>query len=299
VGSLRLTRRFLAPLVTAGASTGPFVPGRSLRERWSINLRSHRKIVVVDGRVGFTGGMNIGDEYHGKDKTLGFWRDTHLLLRGPAVLQLQQAFVEDWYYAINEEITASSYFPPPDAAGDVLAQVITSGPDGDKREFHTLMFSAINEARSQILLTTSYFVPTEPLLMALCTAASRGVRVRLLLPSKSDLRMVVLAGRSYYDPLLEAGVEIYEYRRGMMHAKTLTVDGCWSVVGSANFDPRSLLLNFEVGVGMYDERLASELEEHFEADLEHARRIDPKTWSKRPVRSIFAENFCRLFSPVL
>jgi cardiolipin synthase len=299
LGSMRLTRKFLRLLVEGGATVSPFVPGRNFRERWSINLRSHRKIVVVDGQVGFTGGMNIGDEYLGRNKYLGYWRDTHLRVLGPSVLQLQQVFLEDWYYATGEEISAGECFGPIVHRGGTMAHVISSGPDGDKREYHALMFSAINEARSQILMSTSYFVPTEPLLMALCTAASRGVRVRLLLPSKSDHRFVVMAGRSYYEELLDAGVEIHEYRRGVLHSKTLTIDGVFSLVGTANFDPRSLLLNFEVGVPMYDRAIAAELEEHFEKDFEHARLIRPDEWNRRPVRSIFAENVCRLFSPVL
>jgi cardiolipin synthase len=299
IGSLRLTKRFLKPLTRGGAVAAPFVPGRDFRERWSINLRSHRKIVVVDGAVGFTGGMNIGDEYLGRNKLLGYWRDTHLMLRGPTVHQLQQVFAEDWYYATGEELSGEGVFPAPRTEGDSMAQMISSGPDGDLREFHAVMFSAINEARHQVLLATSYFVPTEPLMMALATASARGVRVRLLLPSKSDHRMVVLAGRSYYDELLDAGVEIHEYRRGILHSKTMTVDGCWSLVGTANFDPRSLLLNFEVGVAMFDSDLAAVLETHFETDLEHARTIRKDEWARRPVRSIFAENVCRLFSPVL
>jgi cardiolipin synthase len=299
LGSLALTRRFLAPLIAEKGIAAPFVPGRTFRERWSFNLRSHRKIVVVDGRIGFTGGMNIGDEYLGRKKSLGYWRDTHLEIEGPCVNQLQRVFAEDWYYATGEELLAPQFFPPTHSAGSVMAQIISGGPDGNLREFHTLMFSAINDAQNQILLTTSYFVPTESLLAALCSAAMRGVRVRLLLPAKSDHWFVVYAGRSYFEELLDAGVEIYEYRRGILHAKTLTIDGCWSLVGSPNFDPRSLLLNFEVGAAMFDEGIATTLEDQFEKDLVHARRIDRDEWLKRPTRQIFWENACRLFSPVL
>jgi cardiolipin synthase len=298
-GSMWLTNRFLKPLIKAGATVSPFVPGQNLRERWSINLRSHRKIVVVDSREGFTGGMNIGDEYQGRKKTIGFWRDTHMALRGPAVRQLQQVFVEDWYYATGEELLGPAIFREGTSHGDVVAQVISSAPQGRLPEFHAVMFSAINDAREEVLLTTSYFVPTESLLTALCTAAARGVRVRLLLPAKSDQAWVVLAGRSYFDVLLEAGVEIHEYRRGMLHAKTMVVDGRWSLVGTPNFDPRSLLLNFEVGVALYDRALAALLAGHFEEDLGHARLIRREVWEKRPLRSVFAENVCRLFSPIL
>jgi cardiolipin synthase len=299
LGSIFLTRAFLKPLQEAGGKTAVFIPGRSLRERWSINLRSHRKIVVVDGKIGLTGGMNIGEEYLGRNRRLGYWRDTHLLLHGSSVSQLQQVFTEDWYYATGEEIQGPEEFPTPESSGEVAAQVISSGPDGDLREFHSLMFGAINDAQTEVLLTTSYFVPTDALLAALCTSAARGVKVRLIVPQKSDHRWVVWAGRSYYDQLLEAGVEINEYKRGIMHSKTLVIDGCWSLVGSPNFDPRSLLLNFEVGVVMYDYNIAQTLKEHFETDLEHCRRIHREEFEKRPLRSVFAENFCRLFSPVL
>lgn len=299
LGSIFLTRAFLKPLREAGGKTAVFIPGRSLRERWSINLRSHRKIVVVDGKVGLTGGMNIGEEYLGRNKRLGYWRDTHLLIRGSSVSQLQQVFTEDWYYATGEEIQGPNEFPPPEQAGNIAAQAMSGGPDGDLREFHSLMFGAINDARSEVMLTTSYFVPTDALLAALCTAAARGVRVRIIVPQKSDHRWVVYAGRSYYDQLLESGVEIHEYKRGIMHAKTLMIDGCWSLVGSPNFDPRSLLLNFEVGVVMYDCNIAQTLKEQFEADLEYCKHIRREEFENRPLRSVFAENVCRLFSPVL
>ncbi len=299
LGSIWLTRAFMRPLLESGAKAAVFIPGRSLRERWSFNLRSHRKIVVVDGKVGLTGGMNIGEEYLGRNKRLGYWRDTHLLLSGSCASQLQQVFTEDWFYATGEEIQGPTEFPPPVREGNVVAQVISSGPDGDLREFHSLMFAAINEARHEVLLTTSYFVPTDALLMALCTAAARGVRVRLIVPMKSDHRFVVYAGRSYYDQLLDAGVEIHEYKRGIMHAKTLVVDGCWALVGSPNFDPRSLLLNFEVGVVMYNHERAQILREHFETDLGYCRFIRREEFEKRPLSQVFQENFCRLFSPVL
>ncbi len=299
LGSIFLTRRFMRPLIESGAVAAVFMPGRTLQERWSFNLRSHRKIVVVDGRTGLTGGMNIGEEYLGRNRRLGYWRDTHLLVHGSCVSQLQQVFAEDWFYATGEEIQGPQEFPRPDQAGNTAAQVISGGPDGDLREFHSLMFAAINDAQSEVLLTTSYFVPTEPLLAALCTASARGVAVRIIVPGRSAHRMLILAGRSYYDQLLDAGVEIHEYRRGVVHAKTLTIDGYWSLVGSPNFDPRSLLLNFEVGVVMYDHSIAETLKKQFEEDLIHCRRIWREEFERRPLRHVFAENFCRLFSPVL
>ena len=305
-GSLGINKRFLQPMRDAGIRVAPFLPGTTLRERWSINLRSHRKIVVVDGRIGFTGGMNIGDEYLGKDPRFGFWRDTHLQMTGPVTLQLQRVFAEDWYYAVQEDLTETTWFPEigqlaplAEALPPVAAQVVSSGPVGEVRTLHSLIFAAINEARSHVYLTTSYFVPTESLQIALETAALRGVKVRLLVPRHTAIRATVLAGRSFYEALLLAGVEIHEYRRGMLHSKTITVDGCWSLIGSPNLDARSLLLNFETAVACYDQRIASELEQQFESDLVHARWMRYDLWIRRPLRQVFLENVCRMFSPIL
>jgi cardiolipin synthase len=299
LGSMTLGRAFFRPMREAGIRIATFLPGQSWRERWSINLRSHRKIVVVDGQVGFTGGMNIGDEYLGKNPILGYWRDTHIRLRGPTVLQLQQVFAEDWFFATGEEVVAPELFPIPDVSGDQVAEVVAGGPDGEVDVFHSLFFAAINEARHSITLATSYFVPTPSLVTALETAALRGVRVRLLLCQKSAHRWMVAAGRSYYESLLRSGVEIYEYTRGLLHSKTLTIDGKWSLVGSPNLDSRSLLLNFEVAVAMYDPRPAAQLEEHFATDSQYAERVRLEDFLKRPLTQIVIENACKLFSPVL
>lgn len=299
IGSMFLSNRFLRPMQEAGIHVASFLPGASLRDRWSLNLRNHRKIVIVDGQTGFTGGMNIGDEYLGKNPHLGYWRDTHLKLNGPVVLQLQQVFVEDWYYATGEELTNPHMFPAPDESGTSVAQVLAGEPTADVRVLQTLMFTAINDARQQVIVATSYFVPPSSLVTALESAAYRGVQVRLLLAGRSAHHWTVLAGRSYYDSLLTAGVEIYEYERGLLHSKVLTIDGTWSLVGTPNFDSRSLMLNFEVAVAMYDERIAALLEAQFEADLEHATQVRPESWSERPTRHVLAENACRLLAPVM
>jgi len=299
IGSLFLGRRFLQPMRDAGIEVASALPGSTLRERWSINLRNHRKIVVVDGVVGFTGGMNIGDEYLGRDPRLGFWRDTHLRLRGPAVSQLQQVFAEDWYFATGEALTHPRWHPPALEAGDVVAQVIPGGPDGDHDTFQTLFFSALNEAQQRITLATSYFIPTPALATALETAALRGVQVRLLVPGVADHQWMVVAGRAWYERLLRAGVQIYEYQKGPLHSKTLTIDGAWSLVGSPNFDYRSLLLNFEVAVAIYGPRLARDLEEQFADDLRDARRIDLATFRERGRWQILCEQTLLLFAPVL
>ena len=298
IGSGRLTKRFLGPMRDAGIQVATFVPGQSLRERWSINLRSHRKIVIVDGEVGFTGGMNVGDEYLGKDPFFGVWRDTHLRLQGPTVLQLQDVFATDWHHATGQDLSADE-FPAPVELGSDCAQVIAGGPDTDGEAFHSLMFAAINRAERQLTLSTSYFVPTPALVSALEVAALRGVRTRVMLSGPKTYWATRHAARGYYDTLLAAGVEIHEYQVGQFHPKVLTVDGCWSLVSTANFDVRSLYLNFEVGVILYDTSLAEQLEHHFEQDIPNARRIDPAAWSDRSTWERLKESFCMMFSPVL
>ena len=299
LGSMALNRKFLSPMTEAGIHVVSFLPGSSIRDRWSFNNRCHRKIVIVDGTVGFTGGMNIGDEYLGANPDIGHWRDTHLRIEGPAVWQLQQVFAEDWYYATGEELTDEARFPPPPRSGQGITQVVCGGPDGVREPFHMLTFAALNEARESITIATSYFAPTIPLVMSLETAAARGVKVRIMVAGKSVYPWTVWVGRSFYDTLLRAGVEIYEYNKGIMHAKTLTIDGVWSLVGTANFDYRSMLLNFEVALALYGEGYARELEEQFQADLEHCRPIRLAEWDERSLMRVFVENVSRLFAPVV
>ena len=299
VGSMFLTNRFLRPMRDAGIEVAAFLPGASVRERWSLNLRNHRKIVVADGRIGFTGGMNIGDEYLGLSRERGYWRDAHLRIEGPATLQLQQIFAEDWYFATGQPLTDLALFPEPGEPGDVVAQIISGGPTGPSNVTRLVLFEAITQARHSIHLTTGYFVPPLELALALEAAAMRGVKVRLLVPGRSSYLWTIYAGRSYYDSLLAAGAEIYEYQRGAMHSKTLSVDGQWSLVGSANLDSRSLALNFEAGLAVADQRIAAQLERQFEQDAGDSIAIDPIAWEFRPVWRSLAENTFRMFSPIL
>lgn len=299
IGSLWLSRKFLQPMIDAGINVAAFIPGATLRERWSFNLRNHRKVVVVDGRVGFTGGMNIGDEYIGRDPSMGYWRDTHLRIEGPVVLELQGLFLESWRFTTGENLVDPRLFPEPEADGPVIAQLIPGEPTAELSTLYNLNFAGINEARERVCLATSYFVPFAGLQTALETAALRGVKVRLLVAGPPTYFWTLWAGRSFYAELMSAGVEIHEYTRGLMHAKTLTIDGCWSLVGTPNFDARSLALNFEVAVAMYDPKIAAQLEAQFERDLEHARKIDLNEWMQRSTWRVLGENACRLFAPVL
>lgn len=299
LGSFWLTKRFLKPMREAGIQVATFLPGQTFRERWSLNLRNHRKIVVVDSRVAFTGGVNIGDEYLGRSSAFGYWRDAHLRVIGPEVRRHQLVFAEDWFYATGEVLPDTESFPPLEAAGSVTAQTVSGGPEEETSIFQALMLAAINEAQDRVLIVTSYFAPPTAIVVALENAALRGVRVRLLLSGRMNHRWTLLAGRAIYDSLLRVGVEISEYQRGLLHSKTLTIDGHWSLVGSANVDCRSLFLNFESGMALYDEPLAEQLEQQFERDVHDSIRIIPEVWNRRPWFHVVGENLCRLFTPVL
>jgi cardiolipin synthase len=300
VGGQELSKRFIRPLLQAGGQFGVFMPVFRLRSTpWRPNLRNHRKILVVDDRIGFAGGLNIGVEYQGRRKRYAPWRDTHLRLEGPAVRRLQEVFVEDWLFATGEDLADAEHFVVAEPCGKQLVQVVDSGPDHRHETIHAVFFTAINEANRSVYITTPYFVPDAAMLLALKSAAWRGVDVRLLVPGKSDLRLVQWAGRSYHQELLEAGVQLYEHRPGVLHAKTMVIDGSWSTVGSANMDRRSFRLNFEVNVLVSGRAFAEKMEAIFEADIAGAKRITQHMLRAKPLRSRMVEAFARVLSPVL
>jgi cardiolipin synthase len=293
------TDLFMTPLEQAGGKFSEFLPVGTLSRHWHPNLRNHRKILIVDGKVGFTGGVNIGDEYTGRKRRVGPWRDTHLKIRGPAVLHLQEIFSEDWYFATGEDLVSERWYPEPEPAGRLFVQIIASGPDTDTQPIQRVFFAAITSATERVFLTTPYFVPDEAILVALETAALRGVDVRLLLPEKSDMRLVLHAGRSYYEQLLRSGVSIYEYRPGILHAKSLVVDDRWATVGSANMDVRSFQLNFEINAAVFGQEFAEELGGVFAKDLVQARQITLESIERKNLRSRMVESLARVLSPVL
>lgn len=299
VGCWRVGRAFLRPLEEAGVRVAFFLHVNPLRKRWSINLRNHRKIVVVDGRIAFTGSQNVGDEYLGRLKRLSPWRDTHLRISGPAVLFLQQTFVEDWYFTTREDLSHDSYFPEPQRPGQSVVQTVATGPDQDVRVLEQIVFAAVATARHSIRVVMAYFVPGREIRMALKHASYRGVRVQLVLPTRHDHPVVLWAGRSFYGELLQAGVEIYEYDEGVLHSKIITVDDRWCMVGSANMDVRSFRLNFESTVIIYDPRVAAELSNSIEADIGRSRRIaQADAWNRRLSEQLLAGG-ARILSPLL
>ena len=299
IGSFHARGKFLAPLVAAGAEVATFnsaVVAALPTRRW-MNFRTHRKIVVVDGTIGFCGGINIHDEENLEVTGPKAWRDTHLRIEGDAVHGLQLVFLEDWAFASGSALASKEYFPDGEG-GPHTVQIVASGPDGDAFAIAKVYFACIATARARVLLTTPYFVPDDALLAALMTAAARGVDVQLLVSKRSDSRLVDAAGRSYFDELLRSGVKIYQYGPPMVHAKTLVVDDDLAIVGTANFDNRSLRLNFEVCAVLYDAGLAAELAAAFTTDLGAAQPVQLLDVRGRLPGRLF-EATARLFSPQL
>ena len=257
-----------------------------------INLRNHRKLMVIDGEIGFVGGINVGDEFVS-------WRDVHLRIRGPAVAQMQSIFVEDWFFAARHDLAAPAFFPRVERVGSAIVQVVGSGPDGSVDAIHRLYFAAIASAQERVYVSTPYFVPDRAIVVALQTAALRGVDVRLIFPRASNHRVTFHAGRSFYEELLEAGVAIYEYLPGMVHTKTMVVDGRLATVGSANLDTRSFRLNFELNAVVCDPDVVARLERLFHEDLAHTERVDLERWRARGVSQRVIEGFGRLCAPLL
>ncbi len=299
VGSYTLFRPLLRELKEAGGKVAAFLPILNPFYRMRINLRNHRKILVVDGRTAFTGGLNVGDEYLGRDPKFGPWRDTHLRIDGPAAGSLQRVFLEDWDFAAEERLDQNRYLPAVRPAGDALLQVVRSGPDHTYKSIRETYVAGILRARKRVWIASPYFVPDPGLLDALVLAGRSGLDVRFLGLFRPDKWLPFLAARYYWAELLEAGVKVYQYTGGMMHAKYVLVDGEWASVGTANFDNRSLYLNFEVNCLIYDAGAVAELEAQYGHDLALSIAVDPAVFATRPRVSRFAENACRLFSPVL
>jgi cardiolipin synthase len=299
-GCFGLSRGWRRPLREAGARLAEFLPMRSMLLQ-PVNLRNHRKIVVVDGEIAHTGGFNIGDEYRGGVmRGVGGWRDVHLCIEGPAAAELQRVFFQDWAFATGEPIDPNTYFPREfPARGDATVAIVPSGPDTRNEAIHRLFFGAIVGAQHEVLVTTPYFVPTESLLVAMELAAMRGVEVKLVLPGRSNHLVTFHAGRSFYDQLLDAGVELREYRRGIVHAKTLVVDGRVALVGSANMDLRSFRLNFEVHALVHDHTTAAKLQESFDEYVGSSSPVDLATWRQRSWALRIKEGAARLVSPLL
>jgi len=299
VGALWFHKSCLARLREAGVKVDFFHPVDPLRKRFYINYRMHRKIAVFDGVAALTGGRNVGDEYAGRRKGEREWQDLSLFIRGPAVLDLQQVFLKDWYYTTGEALDPARYCPPPRAVGDEVVQVVPSEPSplGSAAEFGHLL--AVRAARESLKIVTPYFVPPESMQAALISAALSGVNVEIVVPVVSDSPPSLWAGRSIYRELIEAGVRIWEYQDGMLHGKLMVVDDHWCAAGSANMDCRSFRLAFEVTCLVYSRLDIPQLVHLFEQYRAKSVRVEDPLAYERRLRDRLRCSLARLASPLL
>jgi cardiolipin synthase A/B len=299
IGSLGLPDSYGARLREAGVEIHPFHSRKGSGNRFQLNFRNHRKTVVVDGKVAWIGGHNVGDEYLGRNEKFGHWRDTHVRIEGPAVIGAQLAFIEDWRWSTDALLADLSWTPRQAADGDAAVLIIASGP-ADVMETASLMYTqAINSAVDRIWIASPYFVPDDSIVQALQLAGLRGVDVRILIPEKSDSRLVTLSAYSFFNEISAAGVRFYRYQGGFLHEKVILVDDNAAGVGTANFDNRSFRLNFEITSMIVDIEFARDVEEMFEEDFAESRlmqrdEFDNKSWwFKLAVRT------SRLAAPIL
>ncbi len=300
LGSRMLSKKYIQLLRQAGIEVYSFLPMRFGRLLSSVNYRNHRKIVIVDGVVAFTGGINVSDKYIKGDPNLGVWHDMHLQLRGPIVSSLQAVFAMDWSFASGkDDILSAQYFLDRAAQGKSIAQIISSGPDSDFSSIHQLYFSMINGAKKYVYITNPYIIPGEALMEALQVAAISGVDVRLLLSANSDSSLVKWSVRSYFEDLLEAGVNIYLFPDGFLHSKVIVCDDELTTIGTANLDIRSFEQNYEVNVLIYEKALTIDLKQDFLKDCEKSDQINYQDYLKRPRIDRLKEGVAKVFSPVL
>ncbi len=298
VGSWKAKRNFFKDMQTCGVEVQPFlkVAFKILTSR--VNYRNHRKIVVIDGKVGFVGGMNVADRYI-KGVNNGIWRDSHIKVEGKAVAGLQTSFLIDWYSSRKEFLASDSYYPILENKGDNLMQLVTSGPVGQFKDIHLGMLQAITNAKECVYIQTPYFVPTDSLLLAIQMAAMRGVDVRLMLPRHSDTTFVHIASMSFLKEVLDAKVNVFFFEAGFLHSKLMVIDSSLTITGSANMDVRSFEHNFEIDAFIYNEETCNKAKEIFFRDIEQSTLLTIEEWEKRSRIEKFKESVTRLFSPLL
>lgn len=301
VGCMALPRSFLAPLRRAGAATAFFLPllRPPFGRRWSLHLRNHRKLVVVDGELAILGSQNIGHEYTGRKQDVGPWFDAQLRTAGPAARFCQHVFAEDWFLATRERLDRPDFFPASAPAGASRVQILPTGPDSSAEVLGQVLFAALAGASRRVIVLSPYFVPGASLQLALKHAAYRGLHVRVLVPTRSDHPLVLWAARSFYADLIAAGVEVLEYDDAVLHAKVVVVDEAWALVGSANMDVRSFKLNYELSAALYDPRLVRAATSQLEDFARRARRIDADAAARWPVWERLGQGAARLLAPLL
>lgn len=298
IGSFRLGERWLKPLRDAGVHISFFQPLR-IHSPWGFHLRNHRKLAVIDGRAAFMGSQNIANDVTSWRRRLMSWRETNVQIEGPAVDYLQTVFIEDWAFSSGKHLSDPSYFPAKKAAGAARVQFIPTSPDTRDNVLQTLFVTALYAAHERITLTTPYFIPTPAVVLALQSAARRGVDVEILLPRLSDQPITLYAGRSWYRELAESGVKIYENSQRFIHAKVVTIDQKAALVGSANMDNRSFLINFESSLLIYDAAAAKDLIRGFEESAAQSKRIQPEALRRQPFARSLLEGAARIVSPLL
>jgi cardiolipin synthase len=298
IGSLTLSASYLEALRDAGVKVSGFRTTRGRRNRFQLNFRNHRKVVVVDGRMAFTGGLNVGDEYLGRDPTFGHWRDTHLRLEGPSVQAVQTAWMADWYWATRTAPTLE-WEPRPAPGRDLPVFVLPTGPADADAMLQLFFLQCLGVARQRAWFANPYFVPDGPVFEAMRLAALRGVDVRLLVPEKSDSKLIQLAALSFLEPAERAGVKTLLYRQGFLHQKVMLIDDALASVGSANLDNRSMRLNFELTTLIIDAPFTAQVATMLERDFAAARPITAAEVHARGWPTRFAVRAARLLEPIL
>lgn len=295
----KIHRDFLNELKEAGVKCAAFLPTKLPLLGGQLNYRNHRKIAVIDGKIGYTGGLNIGDEYMGLNKKFGYWRDSHIRIYGAGVHMLQMIFLIDWYLTTNEIISDKEYMPDLPHCGEVALQVVGTGPDSQWEDIHYAFFSAISQAKKRVYIETPYFIPDESILKAIKTAALSGVDVRIVFPQKIDHFIVNIASYSYFDEVLDAGARVFLYQKGFIHSKVVIVDDEMASIGSSNMDLRSFMLNFEVNTFIYEKKTIEIIADQFYKDQEDSKELLRENFRTRNVVVRLAESISRLFSPLL
>ena len=302
-GSRKMSNSFIKKLLDAGVEAKAFYKVIFINLANRLNYRNHRKIIVIDGDIGYIGGINVSDSYINPTKSNLYWRDSHLKITGLAVLNLQYIFLTDWNFCANQNIEFSKeYFNQSNNEkkyGEQLVQVISSGPDSQLPNIMYTLMQAIMLSKKEIKLTTPYFIPDKSFIDALSIAALSGIKIKIILPGISDSRLVNAASNSYIQTLLDIGVEVYKYQKGFIHSKTMVCDGYVSFVGTANLDNRSFDLNFEVNAIIYDEKIAAIVNESFEEDIANSVKINKKEWENRPFFIKLIEKRVNLFSALI
>lgn len=300
MGSKLINKRIIREIQSYGIKISVFFPGILPHINTRINYRNHRKIVVIDGKIGYVGGFNVGNEYINKGKQFKFWRDTHIRIKGEAVNELNNRFILDWDYASGENLgNMSMYFPIPEGVGDVGIQIVSSGPDHMEEYIKNSYMKIINNAKNYVYIQTPYLVPDSSMIEALKISALSGVDVRIIVPDKPDHFFMEWMLSANIGLLIEYGIKIYRYGNGFIHSKTIVADGEVCSIGTANLDIRSFKLNFEVNAFIYDEKVSKEQENIFLADQEKSKLVSKEEYDKRSRNLKVKESLIRLLAPIL